>query len=104
MVQVSQTSCTRKMLLTSANLLLGHVRHLEDLSEATLLPVITASNENTARDDGVLRLALEQLCVIRDTEEQFGCLSSRLADVLRVAQGGDLAVCGLERLVLLIVV
>lgn len=93
-----------EVIHTSANLFLGHIRHLEDLSEAALLSMVTASDEDAARNNGVLRFALEQLVVIRDTEEQLGRLSSRFADVLRVAQCGDLAVGSLKRLVRLVVV
>jgi hypothetical protein len=72
--------CTAR--LTTAHLLLGDVRHLEDLTETTLLAVIAAGDEYTSSNNSVLRFSFEQLCIVRDTKEQLGRLSRWLAYVL----------------------
>lgn len=82
-------------LESPANLLLADIGHLEDLPEASLLPVVAAGNEDTASDDGILRFAFEELRVIRDSEQELCRLCGGLRDVLRVAQRCDLAVGGL---------
>lgn len=88
----------------TANLLLGHVCHLEDFTEAALLLHGAACNEDAAGNDGVLRLALEQLGIVGLAVEMLCSLGRGPADVLRVAQRGDLAKGGLERLVGLVMV
>jgi hypothetical protein len=88
----------------ATHLLLRHVRHLEDFTETAVLLVLAAGYENAAGDNSVLRLALEQLLIVCHSEQHLGCVLCSLADVLRVAERGDLTKGGLERLVALVVV
>lgn len=88
----------------ASNLLLGNVCHLEDLTEASLLVVLSTGYKDASGNDGVLRLALEQLCVVRHLVEHLCRLSRRSANVLAVAERCDLPIGRLERLVDLVVV
>lgn len=88
----------------AAHLLLGHICHLKDLAEATLLLHLAAGDEDAAGNNGVLRFALEQFRIVGLAKKMFGCLGCWPRDVLGVTQRGDLTEGGLERLIPLVVV
>lgn len=88
----------------ATHLLLCHVCHLEDLTEATLLFHLAAGDEDAASNDGVLRFALEQTSIIGLAVKMLGCLRCWPGDVLGVTQRGDLTEGRLEGFVRFVVV
>jgi hypothetical protein len=55
----------------AANLLLGHLGQLHDLTERARDPVATTSEEEAACDEGILSLSLEEATLICILEQML---------------------------------
>lgn len=86
----------------TADFLLGHLRDGIDVFEGSPDAHLPRRDEDTAGDDGVLRLALEDLGVLALLEQMHGHVGNGARQIRHVAQRADRFVGGLEALVALV--
>lgn len=72
-------------LVDTPDLLPRHLGNREDLCERTGDFALAAGNEDTSRDDHVLRLSLEGFGIVHDLEQVLGCIGYILLNVEAVA-------------------
>lgn len=97
--------CREKLLqrlVDSANFLSRYFRDSEDFGEGTGYLALTASDENTTRNDHILGLPFEGLRIIDYLEKIFGGIGDILLDAEPIAQSTDLFVSSQKRLVRLL--
>lgn len=85
-----------------ANLLSADLGDGEDLRERTRNLALAASNEDAARDEDILGLALECLGVIDSLEQVLGSVGHVLLDIEPLTHCANLLVCLHQGLVLLV--
>lgn len=82
----------------STDLLLRHMRQRIDLAECAGNLGLSACDEDASSNNGILRLALEELGIIRHLEDMLGGILNGLGDVDSVAEMADFTISGKKSL------
>jgi hypothetical protein len=77
---------------------------LVNLAEGTAHIVLPTGDEDAASNNGVLRLALEDFCIVDDLVKKFCCFGDCFGNLERLAEGGDLTVSSRQCFICFIVV